>query len=49
MYNDLERRKYKKLVPPYIARFRTIPLVAEKMVSTDWDEVAVRNLGVCNS
>jgi hypothetical protein len=44
MYNDLERRKYKKLVPPYIARFRTIPLVAEKMVSTDWDIVAVKNL-----
>ncbi len=44
MYNDLERRKYKRIEKPYMVRFRTIPLVAKKMVSTDWDEVAVKNL-----
>ncbi len=44
MYNDLERRKYKRKEKPYMVRFRTIPLVAKKMVSTDWDEVAVKNL-----
>ncbi len=44
MYNDLERRKYKRTEKPYMVRFRTIPLVAKKMVSTDWDMVPVKNL-----
>jgi hypothetical protein len=44
MYNDLERREYKRKEKPYMVRFRTIPLVAKKMVSTDWDMVAVKNL-----
>ena len=44
MYNDLERRKYKRIEKPYMVRFRTIPLVAKKMVSTDWDMVPVKNL-----
>ncbi len=44
MYNDLERRKYKRKEKPYMVRFRTIPLVAKKMVSTDWDMVPVKNL-----
>jgi hypothetical protein len=46
MYNNLEKRKYKRKEKPFMVRFRTIPLVAKKMVSTDWDVVAVRNLGV---
>ncbi len=44
MYNDLERRKYKRIEKPYMVRFRTIPLVAKKMVSTGWDMVSVKNL-----
>ncbi len=44
MYNDLERREYKRIEKPYMVRFRTIPLVAKKMVSTDWDMVPVKNL-----
>ncbi len=39
-----ERRKYKRMEKPVKVRFRTIPLVAEKMVSTDWDMVPVKNL-----
>ncbi len=45
MYSGKERRKYKRMEKPVMVRFQTIPLVAEKMVSTDWDVVAVRNLG----
>jgi hypothetical protein len=45
MYKGQERRKYKRMDKPVMVRFRTIPLVAEKMVSADWDVVAVRNLG----
>ncbi len=41
-----ERRKYERREKPVMVRFRTIPLVAKKMGSTDWDVVAVRNLGV---
>ena len=44
MYNNLEKRKYKRKEKPYMVRFRTIPLVAKKMVSTDWDMVPVKNL-----
>jgi hypothetical protein len=39
-----ERRKHKRIEKPYMARFRIIPLVAKKMVSTDWDMVPVKNL-----
>ncbi len=45
MYSGKERRKYKRMEKPVMVRFRTIPLVAEKMVSADWNVVAVRNLG----
>ncbi len=45
MYKGQERRKYTRMDKPVMVRFRTIPLVAEKMVSVDWDVVAVRNLG----
>ncbi len=44
MYKGQERRKYKRKEKPYIVRFRTIPLVAKKMVSTGWDMVPVKNL-----
>ncbi len=44
MYNDLERRDYKRIEKLFMVRFRTIPLVAKKMVSTDWDVVAVKDL-----
>ncbi len=39
-----ERRKYERREKPVMVRFRTIPLVAKKMVSTDWDMVPVKNL-----
>ncbi len=44
MYNDIERRKCKRKEKPYMVRFRTIPLVAKKTVSTDWNVGAVKNL-----
>jgi hypothetical protein len=54
MYNNLERRKYKrielakrkykKIVPPYIARFRVKQYEGQEMSSPDWDIVAVKNL-----
>ncbi len=40
----MNKRKYKRIEKPYTVRFRTIPLVAKKMVSTDWDMVPVKNL-----
>ena len=54
MYNNLERRKYKrielakrkykKIIPPYIARFRVKQYEGQEMSSPDWDIVAVKNL-----
>ena len=44
MYKGQERRKYERREKPVMVRFRTIPLVAKKMVSTDWDMVPVKNL-----
>ena len=44
MSNDQERREYKRIEKPFMVRFRTIPLVAKKMISTDWDVVAVKDL-----
>ncbi len=46
MYKGQERRKYERREKPVMVRFRTIPLIAKKMVSTDWDMVPVKNLGV---
>jgi hypothetical protein len=46
MYKGQERRKYKRMEKPVMVRFQSIPLVAKKMLSADWDVVAVRNLGV---
>ncbi len=45
MYKGQEKRKYKRMEKPVMVKFRSIPLVAKKMVSADWDVVAVRNLG----
>ncbi len=44
MYKYRERREYERREKPYMVRFRTIPLVAIKMVSTGWDMVPVKNL-----
>ncbi len=44
MYKGQERRKYERRQKPFMVRFRTIPLVAKKMVSTGWDMVPVKNL-----
>ncbi len=44
MYNGQERRKYERREKPVMVRFQTIPLVAKKMGSTDWDMVPVKNL-----
>ena len=54
MYKGQERRKYKrielakmknkKIVPPYIARFRVKQYEGQEMSSPDWDIVAVKNL-----
>lgn len=39
-------RKYKRINKPYLVKFRMRPrLDMEGMSSTDWDMVAVRNLG----
>ncbi len=42
MYNDLGRRKYKRIEKPYIARFRKI--VTQRIISAEWDVVTVKNL-----
>jgi hypothetical protein len=54
MYNDTEKREYerlelekmkhKKIVTPYIARFRVKQYEDQEMSSPDWDIVAVKNL-----
>ena len=54
MYKGQERRKYKrielakrknkKIIPPYIARFRVKQYEGQEMSSPDGDRVAVKNL-----
>jgi len=54
MYNVTEKRKYKrieltkrkdkKIVPPYITRFRVKQYEGQEISSPDWDIVAVKNL-----
>jgi hypothetical protein len=54
MYDNTEKRKYnrielrkrkdKKIVPPYIARFRVKQYEGQEISSPDWDIVAVKNL-----
>lgn len=46
MYKASEKRKYKRIVKPFVTRFRIKPYAIQDMVSTDWDMVAVNNLGV---
>ncbi len=41
---ELAKRKYKKIVTPYIARFRVKQYEDHEMSSPDWDIVAVKNL-----
>lgn len=45
MNNISERRKYPRIVKPYLVRFRVKPLGNRGVVSGDWDMVAVANLG----
>ncbi len=41
---ELAKRKYKKIIPPYIVRFRVKQYEGQEMPSPDWDIVAVKNL-----
>jgi hypothetical protein len=41
---ELARKKYKKIVTPYIARFRIKQYEDQEMSSPDWNIVAVKNL-----
>ncbi|MFQ5685763.1 MAG: PilZ domain-containing protein [Candidatus Scalindua sp.] len=45
MYEFLEKRKHKRIKRQYIARFRIKPDEAQDGVPTDWDMVAVNDLG----
>ena len=45
MYDNAEKRKYLRIEKPYIARFRVNPYENSGAVSTDWDMVAVNDLG----
>ncbi len=41
---ELEKRKYKEIVTPYIARFRVKLYEGQEKPSIDWNIVAVKNL-----
>ncbi len=43
MYNDLERRKYKRKEKPYMAKFK-IRSDAQETESDDWDSVTLHSL-----
>jgi len=45
MYDNAEKRKYLRIEKPYMARFRVNPYENSGAVSTDWDMVAVNDLG----
>ena len=45
MYKFLEKRKYKRIKRPYVTSFRIKQDEIEDMISTDWDMIAVNNLG----
>ena len=45
MYKVSENRKYKRIEKSYITRFRIKPYETRDDVSTDWDMVALNNLG----
>ncbi len=44
MYKGQERRKYKRIEKPYMARFQIRSDEAQEMESDDWDSVTLRNL-----
>ncbi len=44
MYNDRERRKYKRIEKPFMAGFRVRQYEGHETVSTKWDKVAVKDL-----
>ncbi len=44
MYNDLERRKYKRIGEPYMARLRIKQYEGLEIFSAEWDIVALKNL-----
>ncbi len=41
---ELDKRKYKEIVTPYIARFRVKQYEGQEKPSIDWNIVAVKNL-----
>ncbi len=45
MYDNAEKRKYIRIEKPYMARFRVDPDGNQGAVSTDWDMVAINDLG----
>jgi|TARA_B100001964_G_scaffold237651_1_gene301592 hypothetical protein len=45
MYDQAEKRKYIRIEKAYMARFRVKPFENSGAVSTDWDMVAVNDLG----
>ena len=44
MSNGHERRKYRRIEKPFMARFRTKQYEGLEMSSTDWDMVPVRDI-----
>ncbi|MDP6923841.1 MAG: PilZ domain-containing protein [Candidatus Scalindua sp.] len=45
MYDHAEKRKYIRIEKPYMARFRVKPYENPGAASTEWDMVAVNDLG----
>ncbi len=44
MSNGQERRKYRRIEKPFMARFRTKQYEGPEISSTEWDMVPVRNI-----
>ncbi len=44
MYNDRERRKYKRTEKPYMARLRVKQYEGLEISSAEWDIVALKDL-----
>ncbi len=44
-YDGTEKRKYKRIKKPFIVRFRMKKSKDHKMISSDWDMVAIKDLG----
>ena len=45
MYNEIERRKYKRIDRPFVVKFRIKPDEVIEKGPSDWDIVAVGDLG----